>query len=136
MGEYDLELEGFDNEMAAEEDQLMDDQDEDMTSELGSAGDSEGEGQLPDRNTEEMQAKGSYKVEAILRSKYRHGWRFLVKLEGYSMEEATWQPYAAFILDQGNVSSVFQDYCNTDELQKVLKLAETRSKNQHDNHSK
>ena len=65
--------------MAAEEDELNDDQDEDMTSELGSAEVSEGEGQLPDMDTKEMKAKGFYKVEAILRSKYRHGWRFLVK---------------------------------------------------------
>ena len=75
-------------------------------------------------------------MEAILRSKYRHGWRFLVKLEGYSMAEATWEPYTAFIFDQGSVSSVFQDYCNANELQKMLKLAEIRSKKEHDKHSK
>ena len=58
MDEYDLDLEGFDDERAAEEDELNNDQDEEMTSELGSAGDSEGEGQLPDMNTKEMKAKG------------------------------------------------------------------------------
>ena len=126
MDEYDLDLEGFDDKMAAEEDGLNDDQDEDMTSELGSAEDSEGEGQLPDMDAKEMKAKGFYKVEAILRSKYRHGWRFLVKWEGYAMAEATWEPYTAFILDQGNVSSVFRDYCHANDLQKVLKLAEPR----------
>ena len=136
MDEYDLDLEGFDDEMAAEEDELNGDQDEDMTSELGSAEDSEGEGQLPDMDAKEMKAKGFYKVEAILRSKYRHGWRFLVKWEGYSMAEATWEPYTAFILDQGNVSSVFRDYCHANELQKVLKLAETNSKKEHEKHNK
>ena len=45
--------------------------------------------QLPDMNTKEMKEKDFYKVEAILRSKYRHGWRFLVKWEGYSMAEVT-----------------------------------------------
>ena len=75
--------------MAAEGDELNDDQDEDMTSELWSTEGSEGEGPLSDMNTKEMKAKGFYKVEAILRSKYRHGWRFLIKWEGYSMEEAT-----------------------------------------------
>ena len=77
--------------MAAEEDEPSNDQDENMTSELGSTEDSEAEGQLPDMNTKEMEAKGCYKVEGILRSKYRHGWRFLVKLEGYSMAEGTWE---------------------------------------------
>ena len=106
MDEYDLDLEGFDDEVAAEEEELNDDQDEDMTSELGSAELSEGEGQLPDMDAQEMKAKGPYKVEGIFRSKYR-SWTFLVKWEGYSMAEATWDPYTAFILDQGNVSSVF-----------------------------
>ena len=58
MDEYDLDFEGFDDEMAAEEDDLNDDQDEDITSELGSTEDSEGEGQLPDMSTKEMKAKG------------------------------------------------------------------------------
>ena len=44
--------------MAPEEDELNDDQDEDMTSELGGAEDSEGEGQLPDMDGKEMKAKG------------------------------------------------------------------------------
>ena len=44
MDEYDLDLEGFEDEMAAEEDELNEDQDEDITSELGSAEDSEEEG--------------------------------------------------------------------------------------------
>ena len=132
----DLDFEGFDDEVAAQEDELNDGQDEDMTSELGSAEDSEGEGQLPDMDAKEMKAKGFYKVEAILRSKYRHGWRFLVKWEGYSMAEATWEPYTAFILDQGNVSSVFRDYCHANELQKVLKLAKTKSKKEHEKHNK
>ena len=65
--------------MAAEEDEVSDDQDGDMTSELGSTEISQEEGQLPDMNTKEMRAKGFYKVEAILRSKLRHGLRFLVK---------------------------------------------------------
>ena len=136
MDEYDLGLEGFEDEAAAEEDELNDDQDEDMTSELGSAEVSEGEGQLPDMDTKEMEAKGFYKVEAILPSKYRHGWRFLVKWEGYSMAEATWEPYTAFFLDQRNVSLVFRDYCNASELQRVLKLAEIKSKKEHEKHNK
>ena len=135
MDEYDLDLEGFDDEVAAEEDELNDDQDEDMTLELRSAEDSEGEGQLPDMDTKEMKAKGFYKVEAILRSKYRHGWRFLVKWEGYSMAEATWEPYTAFFLDQRNVNSVFRDYCHANGLQRVLKLAETKSKKEHEKHN-
>ena len=75
-------------------------------------------------------------MEAILLSKYRHGWRFLVKWEGYSMAEATWEPYTAFILDQGTMSTVFWDYCNPNELQKVLKIAEIKRKKEHDKHSK
>ena len=136
MDEYDLDLEGFEDEVAAEEDELNDDQDEDMTSELGSAEVSEEEGQLPDMDTKEMKAKSFYKVEAFLRSKYRHGWRFLVKWEGYSMAEATWEPYTAFILDQRKVSSVFRDYCNANELHRVPQLAEIKSKKEHEKHNK
>ena len=42
MDEYDLDLKGFDDQMAPEEDELNDDQDEDMTPELDSVGGSEG----------------------------------------------------------------------------------------------
>ena len=136
MDEYDLDLEGLDDKMAAEGDELNDDQDEDMTSELGGAEDSEGEGQLPDMDAREMKAKGFYKVEAILRPKYMHGWRFLVKWEGYSMAEATCEPYTVFFLDQGNVSLVFRDYCHANKLQKVLKLAEIKRKKEHEKHNK
>ena len=57
MDEYDLDLQGFDDEVAAEEDELNDDQDEDVTSELSSAEVSEGEGQLPDMDAKEMKAR-------------------------------------------------------------------------------
>ena len=135
--EVDAECEWLeDHEVAAEEDELNDDQDEDMTSELGSAELSEGEGQLPDMDAKEMKAKGFYKVEAIMRSKYRHVWRFLVKWEGYSVAEATWEPYTVFILNHGNVSAVFWNYCHANESQKVLKLAEIKSKKEHEKHNK
>ena len=52
------------------------------------------------------------------------------------MAEATWEPYTAFILDQGNVSLVFRDYCNANELQRVLQLAEIRSKKEHEKPNK
>ena len=48
------------------------------------------------------------------------------------MAEATWEPYTAFILDQGNVNLVFRDYCTANELQKVLKLTEIRSRKEHE----
>ena len=63
-------------------------------------------------NTQEMKAKGFYKVEAILSLKYRHWWSFLVNREGYSRAQATWEPPTVFIVDQRNVSSVVPDYCN------------------------
>ena len=52
------------------------------------------------------------------------------------MAEATWETYTAFMLDQGNVSTVFRCYCNANEIRKVLKLAEARKKKHHDKHSK
>ena len=52
------------------------------------------------------------------------------------MAEATWEPYTAFILDQRIVISVFQDYCNANNLQKVLKPAEARSRKEHEKYSK
>ena len=55
--------------------------------------------------------------KTILRWKYRHGCIFLVKWDGYSMAEAMWEPYKAFILDQGSVRSVFRDYCNAEGAQ-------------------
>ena len=77
-----------------------------MPSERASDASSAGEGKPLDMNTQEMKAKGFYMVKALLRTTYRHRSRFLVKWEAYSMGEAIWEPYTAFILDQGNVSSL------------------------------
>ena len=52
------------------------------------------------------------------------------------MAEATWEPYMAFFLDQGNVRSVFWDYCHASKVQRVLKLAEMKSKKEHEKHNK
>ena len=112
--------------MAAEEDALNDDHDEEMTSERASVAASEGEGHRPNMNTQEMKAKRFYKVKAVLRSMYLHGWRFPAKWEGCCLVEATWEPYTVFILDKGNVNSVFRDYYTANDLQKSTPPAARR----------
>ena len=43
------------------------------------------EGELPDMNVQEMAKEGSYLVKAVIRHRYRQGWRFLTLWEGFGV---------------------------------------------------
>ena len=64
------------------------------------------EGDLPDMNTEEMAKEGFYLVKSVLRPRYRQDWRFLTLWEGFGVEEATSEPFSAFVLPEGRLNSV------------------------------
>ena len=44
---------------------------------------------IPLYNLTEMERIGAYHVEQMLRWKYRQGWRFLMKWEGYGTSKST-----------------------------------------------
>ena len=81
--------------------------------------------QLPDMNAEEMDKEGFYVVKSVLRHRYRQGWRFLSLWEGLGVEEATWEPFSAFVLPEGRPNSVLVDYLSQNNLAELLRLAET-----------
>ena len=68
------------------------------------------EGELPDMNAEEMAKEGFYLVKSVLRHRYRQGWHFLTLWEGFGVKEATWEPFSAFVLPEGRLSSVLVHY--------------------------
>ena len=76
------------------------------------------EAELPDMNAEEMAKEGFYLVKSVLRHRYRQGWRFLTVWEGFGVEEATWEPFSAFVLPEGRLN-----------LGELLRLAETLASN-------
>ena len=49
-------------------------------------------------NREEMKNEGYFVVKRILRHKYVAGYRFETQWEGYTLREATWEPFHAFSL--------------------------------------
>ena len=83
------------------------------------------EGELPDMNAEEMAKEGFYLVKSVLCHRYRQGWRFLTLWEGFGVEEATWEPFSAFVLPNGRLNSVLVDYLSQNNLGELLRLAET-----------
>ena len=91
----------------------------------GAASPMEVEGELPDMNAEEMAKEGFYLVKSVLRHRYRQGWRFLTLSEGFGVEEATWEPFSAFVLPVGRLNSVLVDYLSQNNLGELLRLAET-----------
>ena len=91
----------------------------------GAASTMEVEGELPDMNAEEMAKEGFYLVRSVLRHRYRQGWRFLTLWEGFGVEEATWEPFSAFVLPEGRLNSVLVDYLSQNNLGELLRLAET-----------
>ena len=84
-----------------------------------------GYSELPDMNAEEMAKEGFYLVKSVLRHRYRQGWRFLTPWEGFGVEEATWEPFSAFVLPEGRLNSVLVDYLSQNNLGELLRLAET-----------
>ena len=62
---------------------------------------------------------------SVLRHRYRQGWRFLTLWKGFGVEEATWEPFSAFVLLGGHLNSVLVDYLSQNNLGELLRLAET-----------
>ena len=91
----------------------------------GAASPMEVEGELPDMNAEEIAKEGFYLVKSVIRHRYRQGWRFLTLWEGFRVEEATWEPFSAFVLPEGRLNSVLVDYTSENNLGELLELAET-----------
>ena len=91
----------------------------------GAASPLEVEGDLPDMTAEEMAKEGFYLVNSVIRHRYCQSWRFLTLWEGFGVEEATWEPFSAFVLPEGRVNSVLVDYLSQNNLGELLRLAET-----------
>ena len=83
------------------------------------------EEELPDMNAQERAKEGFYLVKSVIRHRYRQGWRFLTLWEGFGVEEATWEPFCAFVLPEGRLHSVLVDYLSENNLGELLRLAET-----------
>ena len=91
----------------------------------GAASPMEVEGELPDMNAAEMAKEGFHLVKLLIRHRSRQGWRFLTLWEGFGAEEATWEPFCAFLLPEGSLHSVLVDYLSQHNLGELLRLAET-----------
>ena len=83
------------------------------------------EGELPDMNAEEMAKVGFYLVKSVIRHRYRQGRCFLTLWEGFGVEEATWEPFSAFVLPEGRLKFVLVDYLSQNNLEELLRVAET-----------
>ena len=75
-------------------------------------------------NAEEMPKEGSYLVKSVIRHCYRQGSRFLTLWEGFGVEEATWEPFSAFVLPEKRLNSVLVDNLSQNNLGELLRLAE------------
>ena len=78
-------------------------------------------------NAEEMAKEGFYLMKSVLRHRYPQGWRFLTLCEWFGVEEATWEPFSAFVLPEGCSNSVVVDYLSQNNLGELLRLAGTHA---------
>ena len=83
------------------------------------------EGELTDMNAEEMAKEGFYLVKSVIRHRYRQGWRFFTLWDRFRGEEATLEPLSAFLLPEGRLNLVLVDYLSQNNLEELLRLAET-----------
>ena len=91
----------------------------------GAASAMEVEEELPDMTAKEMAKERFYLVNSVIRHRYRQGWRFLTLWEGFGVEEATWEPFSAFVVPEGRPNSVLVDYVSQNNLGESLRLTET-----------
>ena len=105
----DSELDEFEAEAANEDEELEAEETDqrDVREETGQS--------LPLYDVKEMHAQSNYLVESILQARYKQGWRFLVKWQGYGTADSTWEPVRAFVLDGGRVNEVFARFCMEDQ---------------------
>ena len=91
----------------------------------GAASPMEVEEDLPDMNAEDMAKVGFYLVKSVIQHRYRQGWRFPTLWQRFGVEEATWEPFSAFVLPEGRLNSVLVHYLSMKNLGELLRLAET-----------
>ena len=91
----------------------------------GAASPMEVEGELSDMNAEEMAKEGFDLVKLVLRHRYHQGWRVLTIWEGFGVEEATWEPFSAFVPPETRLNAVLVVYLSQNNLGELLRLAET-----------
>ena len=89
----------------------MENEDEEITAlDLqGTASPMEVEGALPAMIAGDIAKEGFYLVRSVIKHRYYQGWRFLTLWEGFGVEEATWEPFSAFLLPEGRLNSVLVD---------------------------
>ena len=83
------------------------------------------EGEPHNRTAAEIGGEGFCMVTSIRRHWYRQGWRLLTLWEGFGVEQATSEPFSAFMLPEGRLNSVHVDYSSKNNLEELLSLAET-----------
>ena len=76
-------------------------------------------------NAEEMAKEGFYLMKLVIRRRYPQGWCFLILWEGFGVEEATYQPFSAFVLPEGPRNSFLLDYLSQSNVAEFLRLAKT-----------
>ena len=64
-------------------------------------------------------------MKSVIRHRYHPGWCFLTLWEGFGIEEATWEPFSAFVPPEGRLNSVLVDYLSQNKPRDLLRLAET-----------
>ena len=64
-------------------------------------------------------------MKLVIRHNYGQGCRFLTLWERFGVGEATWEPFSAFVLPEGRLNSVLVDHVSQNNLEELLRLAET-----------
>ena len=81
-------------------------------------------------NMQEHVDHGYYIVEDILKHKFRSGYYFLTKWEGFPMSDCTWEPIKQFILPDGSINPLLHSYCQEKRLHTAWEKASALSDRQ------
>ena len=92
----------------------------------GAASPMEVEGELHDMNLEETTKEIFYLVKSVIQHRFGQGWCLLNLWEGLGVEEATWEPFSAFVLPEGRLNSVLVEHLSQKVSEQPRRVAEAR----------
>ena len=61
-------------------------------------------------------------VEAILKHRYKQGWRFLTKFRGYPIGDCVWETPHSFAVSKDKINDLYANYCETHGITTPLAL--------------
>ena len=63
-----------------------------------------------------------------MKHKFKSGWKYLTQWKNFPVSNSTWEPLRSFVLEDGKINTVFEEYCRNKGLTRALVAIESLSR--------